>query len=81
VKTRTVKKITAAGHVIKVRDWGWSDTGHRVELNLDGFYLVVTDHESLPMLKTMADNLAFALKAPERKKKRPKPVDPKGVVS
>jgi hypothetical protein len=79
--TKTVKKIQAAGHVIKVRDWGWSATQPRqVELNLDGFYLVVTGHENLPMLKTLADNLAFALKAPERKKKR-KPVDPQGVVS
>lgn len=68
--SKTVKKLEACGHTIKVGDWGWSESGRRVDLALDGFCLLVTDHEKLPMVKSIAENLAFALKAPERKKRR-----------
>jgi hypothetical protein len=62
-------KIEAHGHVIKVRDW--QGGSGRSDLSLDGFYLVVVKTEERPLLESIAKNLAYALRAPERKKKRP----------
>jgi len=70
--TKTVTKHQAGAHQVRVRDWGapvQEGLPHRVDLTLDGFCLVVMDVEKRPLLDAIAEQLAFALRAPERKKK------------
>jgi hypothetical protein len=66
---RAIKTIEACGHTIKIRDWGkTSGAPHRVSIELDGVGLLVMDHDALPALQSLATNLAYALRAPERRK-------------
>ncbi|MHB8107770.1 MAG: hypothetical protein ACYDH4_10155 [Candidatus Cryosericum sp.] len=65
-----MKKIVANGHVVRVREWDGTCSPW-VEVTLDGFCLVVmpdTKHNRR-LLDSMADSLAYALRAPERKKR------------
>jgi hypothetical protein len=68
-RTKTIQKHVACGHEIRVRSWGSSEPVPRVDLQLDGVCLVVTGREHLGLLEAIARNLAYALRAPERRKK------------
>jgi hypothetical protein len=71
VKSRTITKLTACGHEVKVTDWGpASPFVQRIDLLLDGFSIVVVDREKKQLVLAMAEKIAFALRASERKKRR-----------
>jgi hypothetical protein len=59
-------KIEAHGHIIKV-----SESYHWATISLDGHCLLITERHgpSRKLLDALADKLAYALRAPERKKK------------
>jgi hypothetical protein len=73
MRTKTIQKLVAGPHTITVEDWGgWDDAGvHRMSVTLDGFTLLVvnlSDHVPMTLVNSLAENLAYALRAPERKK-------------
>lgn len=69
--TKTILKLEAGEHLIKVRDWGWSpDRSARYDLSLDGHCLGVVDEPQKKLMLAMAEKLQYALRAPERRKKK-----------
>ena len=68
--TKTIAKHEACGHVIRVRSWGSDAPVPRVDLTLDDVCLVVTGRENLGLIESIGSKLAYALRAPERKKGR-----------
>jgi len=67
--TKTIAKHIAGAHVIRVRSWGPHEPVPRVDLLVDGVCLVVTGSEHRALLESIATKLAYALRAPERRKR------------
>lgn len=67
---KTLRRLQAGEHTIRVRDWGPGAGLRMVDLHLDGFCLVVTAKANHGLVEAIAEKLQFALRAPERKRGR-----------